>query len=140
MSSGNRTVFIISAGTLRDVPQLDTPIELEIKGYEQNIQVKQPFRTTILECVMDYCRVAYDILPRDAALSVVLEQKGDIKILNGWDWKEQNFNHVRFNLTFLTLKRLDKNSQKMLKLQMKMIRDQLAIMFYFKKYLITCFN
>lgn len=92
----NRTIFVISEGALRDVPQLDVPIELEIKGYDTNINVKQPFRTTILECVMDYCRVAYDILPQESVFIVALERKDEIKFLNTWDWKEQNFLHVSF--------------------------------------------
>jgi hypothetical protein len=96
----NRTIFVISEGALRDVPQLDNNIELEIKGIENNIHVKQPFRTTILECVMDYCRIAYDIMPKEAAFTVVMERKDEIKVLNQWDFKGQNFLNVGDQMYF----------------------------------------
>ncbi len=91
----HRTIFVISEGAFRNVPQLDSDIELEIKGIEKNIMVKQPFRTTVLECVMDYCRVAFDIMPKECAFTVVMEQRDEIRILNNWDQAEQNFLHVR---------------------------------------------
>ncbi|KAL0481359.1 hypothetical protein AKO1_012723 [Acrasis kona] len=95
----NRTIFTISEGALRSIPHLDNSMDLELKGYDQAINIKQPFRTTVLECVLDYCRIAYDILPQEAALAVALERNEQLTILNDWDWREQNFLHTSRKLS-----------------------------------------
>lgn len=73
--------------------------QTEIKNCSVPIPVQTPVRTTLIECVFDYCRIAFDVLPQEAQLSVAIEDCSSsaltLQLLNEWHWKEQSFLHVR---------------------------------------------
>ena len=82
-----------------------------MKNCSTAIPIQTPVRTTLIESVFDYCRIAYDVLPQEAQLSIALglndstlttaampqqsnRAQQTLQFLNSWDWSQQSFLYV----------------------------------------------
>jgi hypothetical protein len=102
----HKTVFVLDNGPSFQLPcekvELDFHKNRMASGYIPPAPVVKTMWTCVVESVLEYCRIVWDIFPTEKLIRFVVSNQ-DVRVLNSWNGKEQNLGIIAAGLASSSL-------------------------------------